>query len=139
MRWYQKDVVTALVKDDERRPRSHFCKPTAAVTPCCEHALFLYEHFSDFFILSVMDGKTEQSICTMFWVKLSKSATETLEMLHGAFGEYSLSRTVGLKGIHVSRLVGCQLKMKNIQGNQASAKRQKNAEKFQELAHKDRC
>jgi hypothetical protein len=29
-----------------------------------------------------------------FCVKISKSTTETLEMLHDAFGEHSLSRTV---------------------------------------------
>jgi hypothetical protein len=32
-----------------------------------------------------------------FYVKLSESATETLEMLREAFGEYSLSRTAVFK------------------------------------------
>jgi hypothetical protein len=41
----------------------------------------------------VMDGKIEQPVCIKFCVKLGKSATETLEMLREAFGEYSLSRT----------------------------------------------
>jgi hypothetical protein len=36
-----------------------------------------------------MDGKIEQRVSIKFCVKLSKSATETLE----AFGEHSLSRT----------------------------------------------
>jgi hypothetical protein len=45
------------------------------------------------FILSVMDGKIEQHVSIKFWVKLGESATETLEMLHEAFGEYSLSWT----------------------------------------------
>jgi hypothetical protein len=40
-----------------------------------------------------MDGKIEQRVCIKFCMKLSKSATETLEMLHEAFGEHSLSRT----------------------------------------------
>jgi hypothetical protein len=35
-----------------------------------------------------MDGKIEQRVC----MKLGKSATETLEMLHEAFGGLSLSR-----------------------------------------------
>jgi hypothetical protein len=41
-----------------------------------------------------MDGKIEQHVCIKFCMKLSKSATETPEMVHKAFGEYSLSRTV---------------------------------------------
>jgi hypothetical protein len=73
-----------------------------------------------------MVGKIEQRICIKFCVKLSKSATETLEMLHEAFGEPSLSRTAGFfNDIHVSRPVECQLKMTNVPGDQAPAKRQK--------------
>jgi hypothetical protein len=40
-----------------------------------------------------MDGKVERRVCIKFCVKLGKSATETLEMLHEAFGEHSLSQT----------------------------------------------
>jgi hypothetical protein len=40
-----------------------------------------------------MDGKIEQRVCIKFRVKLSKSATKSLEMLHEAFGEHSLSHT----------------------------------------------
>jgi hypothetical protein len=40
-----------------------------------------------------MDGKLEQCVCINFCVKLSKSATETTEMLHEAFEEHSLSQT----------------------------------------------
>jgi hypothetical protein len=40
-----------------------------------------------------MDGKIEQRVCIMFYVKFGKSATETLEMLHEAFGGHSLSWT----------------------------------------------
>jgi hypothetical protein len=43
--------------------------------------------------MPVMDGKIEQDVCIKFCVKLCKFATETLEMLREAFGEYSLSRT----------------------------------------------
>jgi hypothetical protein len=46
------------------------------------------------FVLSAMDGKIEQRVCIKFYVKLDKSATETLEMLCEAFGEHSLSWTV---------------------------------------------
>jgi hypothetical protein len=41
-----------------------------------------------------MDGKTEQCVSVKFCVKLGKSATKTLEMLHEASGEHSLSQTV---------------------------------------------
>jgi hypothetical protein len=44
-----------------------------------------------------MDGKIEQHVCIKFCVKLSKSATETLEMLREAFGELSLSQTAGFQ------------------------------------------
>jgi hypothetical protein len=43
--------------------------------------------------LSAIDGKIEQCACIKFCVKLTKSATETPEMLPEAFGEHSLSRT----------------------------------------------
>jgi hypothetical protein len=49
---------------------------------------------TSYFILSAMDGKIEQHVCIRFCMKFSKSTTETLEMLHEAFGEHSLSRTV---------------------------------------------
>jgi hypothetical protein len=66
-----------------------------------------------------MDGKIELRVCIEFSVKLGKSATETLEMLREDFGEHSLN------GIRISRPVECQLKMTNVQGDQAPAKLQK--------------
>jgi hypothetical protein len=42
--------------------------------------------------LSAIDSKIEQSALIKFSVKLSKSATETLQMLREAFGEHSLSQ-----------------------------------------------
>jgi hypothetical protein len=69
-----------------------------------------------------MDGKIEQHVCIKFCVKLSKSVTETFEMLHEAFGEHSLSRQRFLNGIHISRPDECQLNMTNVQGDQAQAK-----------------
>jgi hypothetical protein len=41
-----------------------------------------------------MDGKTEQRVCIKFCVKLDKSSPKTLEMLHEAFGEHSLTQKV---------------------------------------------
>jgi hypothetical protein len=40
-----------------------------------------------------MDGKIKQHVCIKFCLKLSKSITETLEMLREAFGEHSLGQT----------------------------------------------
>jgi hypothetical protein len=57
-------VVTASVKDG--RPRSHFRKPIASVchlTPCCEHALFLYECFFNFVFRFVCNGWQNRATC----------------------------------------------------------------------------
>jgi uncharacterized metal-binding protein len=43
--------------------------------------------------INMMDGKIEQHVFIKFCVKLGKSATETLEMLHEAFGVHSLRCT----------------------------------------------
>jgi hypothetical protein len=40
-----------------------------------------------------MDGKIEQHVCIKIHMKLSKSATKTLEMLHEAFEGHCLSQT----------------------------------------------
>jgi hypothetical protein len=70
-------------------------------------------------------AKTKQSISIKLCVKLGKSTTETTEMLHGTFGEHSLSRTAVFNDIHVSRTVRLQLKMMNVRGEQALTKLQK--------------
>jgi hypothetical protein len=67
-----------------------------------------------------MDGKIEQHVCIRFCMKLGKSVTETPEMLHEAFGEHSLSWTAVFEW-H-SRFKAGQLKMTNVQGDQAPAK-----------------
>jgi hypothetical protein len=41
-----------------------------------------------------MDGKIEQCVCIKFCMKLSKSITETLEILCEGFGEHFLSWAV---------------------------------------------
>jgi hypothetical protein len=76
------------------------------------------------YVLPAMDGNIEQRICIKFCVKLNKSAPETLEMLHEAFGEHSLSQTSVCEW-HSCFKVSWQLKMANIQGDQAPAKQQK--------------
>jgi hypothetical protein len=64
------------------------------VTSRYEHALFLHEYFVDFMRHFVCNGcKIKEHVCIKFCVKLGDSTTETLDMLHEAFGENSLSRT----------------------------------------------
>jgi hypothetical protein len=56
---------------------------------------FYTSHFSALrFVLSAMDGKIEQRVCTQFCMKLGKCTTATLQMLSKAFGEHSLSWTM---------------------------------------------
>jgi hypothetical protein len=69
-----------------------------------------------------MYGKIKQCVCIKFCMKLGKSATETYEMLCEAFGEHSLNRTAVFEWHPCFNAVECQLKMTNIQGDQAPAK-----------------
>jgi hypothetical protein len=69
-----------------------------------------------------MDSKIMQCGCIKPCVKLGKSSTVALKMFPEAFGEYSLSGQRFLNNTHVSRLVEYQLKMTNVQGDQAPAK-----------------
>jgi hypothetical protein len=80
------------------------------------------------FVLIAMDGKIEQFVCIKFCVKLGKSAAETLEML---LENILYAGQLFLNGIHVSRLVKCQLKMTNVQGDQAPPKRPKMLKKLE--------
>jgi hypothetical protein len=63
-------------------------------------------------------------------VKLEKSAIETFEMFMRLLENILEGRQQFLNGIHVSRPVVCQLKMTNVQGDQAPAKRQKMLKTF---------
>jgi hypothetical protein len=63
--------------------------------------------------LSALHGKIEQCVCNKFCIKLC--TTESIEMLHEAFGEQRL-----LNGIHISRVVKFQLKMTNARDDQAT-------------------
>jgi hypothetical protein len=56
------------------------------------HCFYASGFSTSCFVLSAMGGKIEHCVCIKFCVKLGKSATETLEMLHEAFGEHALSR-----------------------------------------------
>jgi hypothetical protein len=69
-----------------------------------------------------VNGKIKQRVCIKFCMKLGRSTTETLEMLCEAFGERSLCWTVVFEWHSCFKAVECQLKMTNVQGDQAPAK-----------------
>jgi hypothetical protein len=58
------------------------------------HGFYTRAFSTSRFVLSAMDGKIDQGVCIKFCVKFGKSAKENLEILHEAFGEHSLSRTM---------------------------------------------
>jgi hypothetical protein len=58
-------------------------RDTALSTQFCLTSAFSTSRF----VLSGMEGKTEQRVCNKFCAKLGISATETLELLREAFGK----------------------------------------------------
>jgi hypothetical protein len=66
-----------------------------------------------------MDGNIKQRVCIKFCVKLDKSTTETLDMLHEAFGEHSLRRTAVFQWHSLFKQVECQLNMTYVQRDEA--------------------
>jgi hypothetical protein len=106
------------------------------MAPRCEHALFLHKCFFDFVFLLVCDGwQTEQHVCIKFCMKLSKSATKTLEMHHKAFAEHSLCWTEVFKW-HSCFRAGRVSAEDEHSGQQSTSKTTQNFEKIQELIHK---
>jgi hypothetical protein len=71
-----------------------------------------------------------------FCVKLSKSITETLEMLHGAFGEHYLSRTVVFEWQSHFKASQVSLEDGKRSGNQAPAEWQKMLKNFEDSSTK---
>jgi hypothetical protein len=130
------------VKEDEGRPRSHFCKPTASVchvTPRCEHTLFLHEYFFDFVFHFVCDGWQNRATCLhQVFVKFGKSATETHEMLREAFGEHSLSQTAVFEWHSCFKASWVSDRDDKCSGQTSSSKTTENIEKIRELIHEDR-
>jgi hypothetical protein len=86
--------------------------------------------------LAATDGKIKQHVCIKFYVKLSKSDTETIEILREVLEDILLARQWFLNGIDVSKVVMCQLEMMNVQGDQAPAKQQKMLRKFENSSTK---
>jgi ribosomal protein S25 len=89
--------------------------------------------------LAAIDGKIEQRVCIKFCVKLSKSATETLEMHREDFGEHSLSRTA-VFGLH-SRFKAGQVSVEDDErsGQTSTSNTTENVEKIRKLIHEDHC
>jgi hypothetical protein len=81
-------VVTASVKKkDEKGAEGN----TPASLLLITHIVFTRVIFlTSCFVLSARDGKIEQCVCIKFCMKLGKSATESLDMLHEALEERSL-------------------------------------------------
>jgi hypothetical protein len=59
-----------------------------------------------------MDGKIKQHVSIKVSMKISKSTTKTLEMLHEAFGEHSLNWTV-VSEWH-SRIKTCRVSLEDV-------------------------
>jgi hypothetical protein len=89
------------------------------------------------FILSAIDGKTEQRVCINFCKKLDKSPAKTLGMLHEAFIEHSLSRTVVFERHSHFKANQVSVEDDKCSGQPSTSKMTENVEKIQEFIHKD--
>jgi hypothetical protein len=85
------------------------------------------------FPLRAMDGKIKQHACIKFCMMLGKSATKTLEMLHGSFEKHYLSQWHShLKVVRVS------LEDDKRSGHPNTSKMTGNVQKIRELIHEHR-
>jgi hypothetical protein len=78
-------------------PKAYCISLPRDTAPLTKHCFYTSAFSNSYFVLSAMDGKIEQCSCIKVCVKLGKFATETLEMLHEAFGEHFISRTAVFK------------------------------------------
>jgi hypothetical protein len=79
-----------------------------------------------------MDGNIEQHVCIKLCVKLSKSATETLEMLREA-----LSQTAVFEWHSHFKAGRVSVEDDKHSGRPSTSKTTESVEKIQELSHKD--
>jgi hypothetical protein len=82
------------------------------------------------FVLSEMDGNIEQRVCIKFFVKLGKSATETLEILREAFGEHSFSRAAVSERHSRLKAIGGPVEDDERSGQPSTRKTTENVEKL---------
>jgi hypothetical protein len=85
-----------------------------------------------------MDSKIKQCVCIEFCVKLGKSTTETLEMLHEAFGEHSLSQKVVFECRSRFNTGRVSVEDDEHSGRPRTSKTTENVKKIPELIHEDR-
>jgi hypothetical protein len=102
------------------------------------HCFYKSAFSTSSFPLAAMDGKIEQCVCIKFCVKLGKSATETLQMLHETFGEHSLSQTAVFEWHSHFKADRVSVEDDEGSGRPSTSKMTKNVEKIQELIHEDR-
>jgi hypothetical protein len=86
-----------------------------------------------------MDGKIKQHVCIKFHVKLSKSTTEPLEMLHEAFREHSLSQTAVFEWHSCFKAGRVSVEDDERSGPPSTSKMTENVEIIRELIHEDDC
>jgi hypothetical protein len=86
----------------------------------------------------VYDGwQIEQCVCIKFCVKLSKSTTETLEMLCEASGEHYLSWTVVFEWHSHFKAGRVSVEVDKRLGQPSTRKMTENVEKIRELINED--
>jgi hypothetical protein len=86
-----------------------------------------------------MDGKIEQCVFIKFCMKLSKSATETLEKLHEAFGEHFLSPTAVFEWHSCFKAGRVSAEDDKCSGRPSTSKMTEDAEKILEFINEDHC
>jgi hypothetical protein len=86
-----------------------------------------------------MDGKIEQRASIKSCVKLGKSATETLEMLHEAFGEHSSSWTAVSEWHSCFKASRVPVEDYKRSRRPSTSKMTENVEKIKKLINEDCC
>jgi hypothetical protein len=84
-----------------------------------------------------MDGKIKQCVCIKFCVKISKSVTETPEMLCEAFGEHSLSQTAVFEWHSCFKVGRVSAEDDERSGQPSTSKMTEDVEKIREFIHND--
>jgi hypothetical protein len=84
-----------------------------------------------------MDGKIKQRVCIKFCVKHGKSATETFEIFHEAFGENSLSWTVVSEWHSCFKASRVSAEDDECSGRPSTSKATENIQIIRELIHED--
>jgi hypothetical protein len=103
------------------------------------HCFYTSTFSTSYFIMSALDGKTEQRVCIRFCVKLGKSTTKTPEMLREAFGEHSLSQIVVFEWHPRFKASRVSVEGGKRSGRPGNSRTTENVEETRELIHEDCC